>query len=182
MPCPVAWSWMTEATRRGHRITLVNGARGRCNEVSLVATGTRPVGQGSGPARPAECRARPSAHGARMVSEAKPEPAHSCLEDGSTALLLRARARCTRALDWAGKCDQESGVPSTGDFPMTDMVGKNWGPGHLHLDRRRGQRREPQVRTARGQIHDLRYVRWVLSIGREHVTRSPVYRRPVTSR
>ena len=43
-----------------------------------------PPGQGSGPARPAECRACPSVRVARMVSEGKAVPAHSRPEDGSS--------------------------------------------------------------------------------------------------
>ena len=86
----VAWSWMTEATRRGHRITLVNGARGRCYNVSLVATGTWPVGQGGVPARPAECTAHPSAHAVRTVSVAKTAVAHSRPEPSSPAMVRRS--------------------------------------------------------------------------------------------
>ena len=51
--------------------------RGRCYKVSLVATGTRPLGQGGVPDRPAECTACPSAHAVRMVSVAKAAVAHN---------------------------------------------------------------------------------------------------------
>ena len=94
------------ATWRRLRITLVNGARGRCYKVSLVATGTRPVGQGGGPARPAECTARPSAHAVRMVSVAKVAVAHSRPEETLSVATSRLRRLPEPTRRLAGKYDR----------------------------------------------------------------------------
>jgi hypothetical protein len=53
---------------------------------SLGASQTRPLGQGGGPARPDERRARPSARPARMVGRVKVEAAHSRPQDRSNVL------------------------------------------------------------------------------------------------
>ena len=99
-------AWMAAATWRRLRITLVDGARGRCYKVSLVATGTRPLGQGGGPARPSECTARPSAHAMRTVSVAKAAVAHSRPEERSSVATLRLR-RLPEPTRWlAGKYDR----------------------------------------------------------------------------
>ena len=75
-------------TWSGRRPTLVRGARGRRWKVSLVVTKSRPLGQGSGPARPAECRARPSTCAVRMVSEMAVAVGHRRPEDGSSVAHL----------------------------------------------------------------------------------------------
>ena len=56
-------------------------------------TKSLPSGQGSGPARPAECTARPSAHAVGMVSETTAAVAHSRPGHGSTVAHLEAQ--CT---------------------------------------------------------------------------------------
>ena len=71
---------------------------------SLGASQTRPLGQGGGPARPGERRARPSARPAGMVGRVKVAAAHSRPQDGSNVLWIGARPRLQRVLGWAGKC------------------------------------------------------------------------------
>ena len=63
-------------------------------------------GRKSGPARPAECTARPSACAVRMVSKTSAAVAHSRPGDGSTVAHLEARPRLEPTLGWAGKCDR----------------------------------------------------------------------------
>ena len=76
---------------------------GRRYKVSLVVIKSRPPGQGSGPARPAECTARPGAHAEGMVSETAAAAAHSRPGDGSTvAHTSRLSARLEPTLGWAG--------------------------------------------------------------------------------
>ena len=53
---------------------------------SLGASQTRPLGQGGGPARPGERRARPSARPAGMAGRVKVAAAHSRPQDGSNVL------------------------------------------------------------------------------------------------
>ena len=59
--------------------------------MSLVVTKSRPLGQGIGPARPAECTARPSVHAVEMVGENTAVVAHSRPGDGSTVAHLEAQ-------------------------------------------------------------------------------------------
>ena len=58
--------------------------------MSLVVTKSRPLGQGSGSARPAVFTARPSVHTVRMVSVVKAAAAAGDPQDGSTVVLLAA--------------------------------------------------------------------------------------------
>ena len=60
---------------------------------SHIVTNSQPLGQGSGPARPAECKARPNVSPMRMVSETKTAAAHSRPEEGSTVPHLEACPR-----------------------------------------------------------------------------------------
>ena len=64
------------------------------DKVSLVVTKSRPLGQGIGPARPAECTARPSARAVEMVGETTAVVAHSRPGGGSTVAHLEAQ--CAR--------------------------------------------------------------------------------------
>ena len=73
---------------------------------SLGASQTRPLGQGGGPARPGERRARPSARTTGMAGRVKVAAAHSRPQGGSTVPWIGARPRLQRALGWAGKCDR----------------------------------------------------------------------------
>ena len=62
-------------------------------EMLRYASESRPLGQESGPARPAECTARPNVSPMRMVSETKTAAAHSRPEEGSTVPHLEACPR-----------------------------------------------------------------------------------------
>jgi len=73
---------------------------------SLGASQTRPLGQGGGPARPGERRARPGARTTGMAGRVKVAAAHSRPQDGSTVPWIGARPRLQRALGWAGKWDR----------------------------------------------------------------------------
>ena len=93
IPWPLAWSRAALSTWRGHRITLVDGAHSYDRKCGHNVTESRPLGQGSGPARPAECTARPNVSPMRMVSETKTAAAYSRREDGSTVPHLEACPR-----------------------------------------------------------------------------------------
>ena len=73
---------------------------------SLGASQTRPLGQGGGPARPGERRARPSVRTAGMVGRVKAAVAHSRPQDASSVHRLGAHRRLPRPHGWAGKYDR----------------------------------------------------------------------------
>jgi len=102
----MARSLVMTATRRGHRITLVKrylpAGVSKCTRASLI----RPLGQGGGPARPAECTARPSAHAVRTVSVAKTAVSHSRPEERSSVAASRLKRRVSLLRGWAGKCNR----------------------------------------------------------------------------
>ena len=82
----------------------------------------RPLGQGSGSARPGEDRARPGACAAGMVSRVKAGSVHSRLEDGSSVLCLGAYRRLKPTLGWAGKNDSWCRVAPTGERLMMVII------------------------------------------------------------
>ena len=61
------------------------------------------MGQGGGPARPAECTARPSAHAVEMVGQTTAEVAHSRPGDGSTVAHLEAQCAAQTYFRLGGK-------------------------------------------------------------------------------
>ena len=87
---------------------------------ALVVTKSRPLGQGSGPARPAECTARPSAHAVRMVSETTAEVAHSRPGDGSTVATSRLYPRLQPTPRLGGKM-RLLGQFTVGQRPTDDV-------------------------------------------------------------
>ena len=95
-----------ERTSDRLRITLVYGASGRRWKASQVVTGTRPLGQGGGLARPAECTARQSARTVRTVSLAKAAVAHSLPGERSSVAASRLKRRVSLLRGWAGKCNR----------------------------------------------------------------------------
>ena len=92
-PWQMARSRVAAVTWTGRRITLAYGAGGRRWKASHIVTGTRPLGQGGGLARPAECTARPSAHAVRTVSVAKTAVAHSLPGERSSVAASRLKRR-----------------------------------------------------------------------------------------
>ena len=84
----MARSPVTSARRSGRHLTLVRGAHASLHKASTLVTNSQPLGQGSGPARPAECRARPSTCAVRMVSEMAVAVGHRRPEDGSSVAHL----------------------------------------------------------------------------------------------
>ena len=64
------------------------------------------MGQGGGPARPAECTARPSAHAVRTVSVAKTAVAYSRPEERSNVAASRLCRRVRLLRGSAGKYDR----------------------------------------------------------------------------
>ena len=106
MPWPVARSRVAAVTWTGRRITLAYGAGGRRCKASHIVTGTRPLGQGGGLARPAECTARQSARTVRTVSLAKAAVAHSLPGERSSVAASRLKRRVSLLRGWAGKCNR----------------------------------------------------------------------------
>ena len=74
----------------GHPTDPMRAACGRRDKPSTAGIEWQPPGQGSGPARPAWCTARLSAHAVQMVGESKAAGAHSRPEHGSTVACLEA--------------------------------------------------------------------------------------------
>ena len=70
---------------------------------SLGASLIRPLGQGGGPARPGERRARPSARTAGMAGRVKATVVHSRPQDGSSVHRLGAHRRLPRPCPLGGK-------------------------------------------------------------------------------
>ena len=58
-----------------------------------------------------------------MVSRVKAVAAYSRPQDGSTVLHIGGRLRLEPTLDWAGKCDRYSRVPSNSDRLLVFTVG-----------------------------------------------------------
>ena len=91
---------------RGHRLTLVMmhllAGVSKCTRASQ----SRPLGQGGGPARPAECRARQSAHTMRTVSVAKAAVAYSLPDERSSVAASRLCRWVSLLRGWAGKCNR----------------------------------------------------------------------------
>ena len=77
-----------------------------CQLASHIVTKSRPPGQGSGPARPAECTARPSAHAVGVVSKTTAAVAYSRPGDGSTVAHLEAQCTARTYPQLGGKCDR----------------------------------------------------------------------------
>ena len=98
--CEASLTWS------GHRLTPMRCAVSSRWKASLVVTGTRPLGQGGGSARPAECTARPSAHAMRMVSVVKAAVAHSRPEERSSVATSRLRRLPEPTWRLAGKYDR----------------------------------------------------------------------------
>ena len=64
------------------------------------------MGQGGGPARPAECKARASADAVWTVCVVKTAVAHSRPEERSTVAASRLKRRVSLLRGWAGKCNR----------------------------------------------------------------------------